>query len=143
MLSSTKWSNTIKRNSVKCMTIWHSTLQNCSNMRECIQFPIDACKAAVTFTTRLGWVKFRECPNLLCGKKSSLNIKGIAHRIYVRSAMPYGSETWSLGQREIGILQRTERAMMRSMCEVKLVDKKLTKDLMHMLNLNETIDQLA
>ena len=32
---------------------------------------------------------------------------------------------------------------MRSMCGVKLVDKKLTKDLMQMLDLNETIDQLA
>ena len=32
---------------------------------------------------------------------------------------------------------------MRSMCGMKLVDKKLTKDLMHMLDLNKTIDQLA
>ena len=32
---------------------------------------------------------------------------------------------------------------MRSMCVVKLMDKKSTNDLMHMLDLNETIDQLA
>ena len=32
---------------------------------------------------------------------------------------------------------------MRSMCGVKLVDKKSTKDLMQMLNLSEAIDQLA
>ena len=32
---------------------------------------------------------------------------------------------------------------MRSMCGVKLVDKKSTKDIMQMLDLNETIDQLA
>ena len=32
---------------------------------------------------------------------------------------------------------------MRNMCVVKLMDKKLTKDLMQMLNLIETIDQLA
>ena len=41
---------------------------------------------------------------------------------------------------EVGILQRTERAMVRSMCGVKLMDKKLTKDLMQMLHLNETMD---
>ena len=29
------------------------------------------------------------------------------------------------------------------MCEVKLMDKKSTKDLMHMLDWNETIDQLV
>ena len=41
----------------------------------------------------------------------------------VRSAMLYGSETWCLGQNEMGILQRTERAMVRNMCGVKLMDK--------------------
>ena len=33
--------------------------------------------------------------------------------------------------------------MVRSICEVKLMDKKSTKDLMQILDLNETIDQLA
>ena len=47
-----------------------------------------------------------------------------------RSAMLYGSETWCLGQNEAGMLQRTERAMMRSMCGVKLMDKKSTNGLM-------------
>ena len=32
---------------------------------------------------------------------------------------------------------------MRNMCGVKLIDKKSTKDLMQMLDMNETIDQLA
>ena len=57
--------------------------------------------------------------------------------------MLYGIETWSLGQNEIGILLRIERAMVRSMCGVKLIDKKSTKDLMLMLDLNESMDQLA
>ena len=55
--------------------------------------------------------------------------------------MLYGSETWSLGQNEIGILQRTERAMVRNMCGVKLMDKKSTKGVMQILDLNETVDQ--
>ena len=54
--------------------------------------------------------------------------------------MLYGSETWCLGQNEIGILQGTERAMVRRMFGVKIVDKKLTKYLMQMLDMNETID---
>ena len=32
---------------------------------------------------------------------------------------------------------------MRNVCGVKLMDKKSTRDLMQMLDLNETIDQLA
>ena len=42
-----------------------------------------------------------------------------------------------------GILQRTERAMVRNMGGVKLVDNKFKKYLMQMLDLYETIDQLA
>ena len=55
--------------------------------------------------------------------------------------MLYGSEAWSLGQIEIGILQRTEGAMVRNICGVKLMDKKSTKDVMQMLDLNEAVDQ--
>ena len=61
----------------------------------------------------------------------------------MRSAILHGSETWSLGQDQIGIVQRTEGAMARNMCAVKLMDKKSTKDIMQMLDMNETMDQLA
>ena len=57
--------------------------------------------------------------------------------------MLHESETWCLSQNEIGISKRTETAMDINMCGVKLVCMKLTKDLMQMLDLNETIDQLA
>ena len=60
----------------------------------------------------------------------------------VKSAMLNVHETWCLCQNEIGILQITERAKMRAMCGEKLVDKKSTKDLMQLLDLNEIIDQL-
>ena len=42
-----------------------------------------------------------------------------------------------------GNLQRTERSMMRAICGVQLKDRNRSKDLMLMLDLNETIDQLA
>ena len=41
------------------------------------------------------------------------------------------------------ILKRTERAMVRSMCGVKLVDRKNTEDLIKMLGLMETLDKMA
>ena len=43
--------------------------------------------------------------------------------------MLYGSETWSLGQNEIGNLQRTEGDMVRNICEVKLLDKIRVEEL--------------
>ena len=57
--------------------------------------------------------------------------------------MLYGRETWHLGQNEIGILQRTERAMVGCMCGVNVMDKMSSKVLMQMLYLNEAMAQLS
>ena len=38
----------------------------------------------------------------------------------------------------MAILRRIERAMVRGMCDAKLVEKKRTEDLMEMLGLKET-----
>ena len=101
------------------------------------------CETAVTARVRIGWMKFRECGELLLRRKFSLKMKGIVDRSCVRSAMLYGSETWCLRENEMIILKRTERAMVRSMCGVKLVDRKNTEDLMKMLGLKETLDKMA
>ena len=70
-------------------------------------------------------------------------MKGMVYRRCVRSAMLYASETWCLRENEMIILKRTERAMVRSMCGVKLVDGKNTEDLIKMLGLKETLDKMA
>ena len=43
----------------------------------------------------------------------------------------------------MAILRRIERAMARSMCGVKLVDKKNTEELMEMLGLKKTLDRMV
>ena len=62
----------------------------------------------------------------------------MVYRTCIRSAMLYGSETWCLRESEMGILRRTERAMVRSICAVKLVDRKNMEQLMEMSGLKET-----
>lgn len=101
------------------------------------------CEAAVTARARFGWVKFRECGELLCGKRFPLKMKGMVYKSCVRSVMLYGSETWCLSENEMGILRRAERAMVRVMCGVKLMDRKKTEDLMQMLGLQEAVERLA
>ena len=93
--------------------------------------------------TKIGWAKFRECQDLPLGKKFRLKIKGIVYKSCVRSAMHYGSKTLCQGLNEIGIFLRTERIIVRNMCGVKLMDKKSTRDLMQIIDLNDTIHQLA
>ena len=65
------------------------------------------------------------------------------YKSYVRPAILHESEAWCLIERYMGILRRTERSMLRAMCGVQLKDRKRSTDLMFMLGLNGTIDQLA
>ena len=101
------------------------------------------CEAAVTARMRIGCIKFRECSELLLGKRFSLKIKARVFQSCVRSAMLYGSETWCLREKEMGTLRKTKRAMVRAMCGVKLTDRKNTKDMMDMLGLKQTIHKMA
>ena len=60
-------------------------------------------EAAVTARARIGWVKFRECGELLNSKRFSLKVKGMVHQSCVRVVMLYGSETWCLRENKIAI----------------------------------------
>ena len=95
------------------------------------------CEAAVTARMRIGWIKFRECRELLLGKRFSLKIKARVFQSCVRSTMLCGGETWCWRVR------RTKRAIVRAMRGAKLADRKKTEDMMNMLGLNQTIDKMA
>ena len=58
------------------------------------------CEIAVTSRVRIGWMKFRECGELLCGR-FSLRMKGMVYRSCVRSTMLYRNETWCLRESEM------------------------------------------
>ena len=99
------------------------------------------CEAVVTVRIRYGFVKFMVCSELLYGRRVSLRFNGAVYKSYVMAAILYGSETWCLEHSEMGILRRTEKSMVRAMCEVQLKDRIRPKDLM--LGLNGSMDQLT
>jgi len=101
------------------------------------------CEMAVTMRVRVGWAKFRECAEFLYGKRFSLKLKGKIYQSCVRPAILYGSETWCLKENELGILRRTERAMMRVMCGVKLIERKNTREMIKKLGLSGAIEAVA
>ena len=49
-------------------------------------------KAAVTARMKIGWIKFRECGELLYGRKFLLKVKGRIYHSCIRPAMLHGSE---------------------------------------------------
>ena len=61
-------------------------------------------EAAMTEGARIGWMKFKECRELLNSKRFSLKMKGMVYRSCVRSAMLYGSDAWYLRENKIAIL---------------------------------------
>ena len=101
------------------------------------------CEGAVTARVRIGWVRFRECGELLLENRFPLKIKGKFCRCCVRSATLYESEACCLKENEKGNLWTTERTMVRAMCAQKVVDRKATEKQMNMLGLKETINRLA
>ena len=77
------------------------------------------------------------------GNRFPLRMKSKVYRCYIRSAILYGSETWSLKENKKAILRRTKMTMVRAMRGQKIVDRKTTKEQVDMLGLRETIDRLA
>ena len=56
--------------------------------------------------------------------------------------MLYGSEAWCLREKEMAIL-RTERAMIRAMCGVKLLDRRNSEELMDIMGIKDSLDRMA
>ena len=57
--------------------------------------------------------------------------------------MLYGSEAWCLREKEIAILRRTEKVMIRAMCGVKLLDRRNSEELMGMLGIKKSLDRMT
>ena len=87
-------------------------------------------EAAVAARTRIGSIKFRECGELLHGRKFLLKNEGRIYQSCIRSAMLYGSKTWCLRENEMAMSRRTKKAMMRAMCGVKIIEKRRSQELM-------------
>ena len=85
-------------------------------------------EAAETARTRIGWIQFRECWELLYGRKFSLKVKGRIYHGCARSTMLHGSEIWCLRENEMAILREIEKTMMNAMCGVKMIGKKGAKN---------------
>ena len=74
------------------------------------------CEAAETARTRCGWIKCRECGELLHGRKFSLKQKWAVYKSYTRPAIPSESEAWfrinrdgNFADSEINMLSTNER----------------------------------
>ena len=70
-------------------------------------------------------------------------IKGKIYRCCVKSAILYGCEAWCLKENEKPFFRRMERAMVRVICGLRVLDKTTTEEQKDKLGLEETVDGLA
>ena len=70
-------------------------------------------------------------------------MKGKVYKSCVSSALLYGSEAWCLREKEMAILRGTERAMIRTMCDVKLLNRRNSEELIDMFGIKESLDRKA
>ena len=99
---------------------------------------------AVTARVRCGWRKFHELAPFLTSRAPTLRMKGQVYSACVRSAMMYGSETWAVRKErtESLKLERTEKAMIRRMCGVRLSEEHRSEDLRKKMGLEGILEVL-
>ena len=114
------------------------TVNGCCYSRDRLNSSGDS-EAADTARVKISWVRFRECAKLLLGNRFPLRMKGKVYRCCIRSAILYRSKAWYLKENENAILRRMERVMVRTICDQKVVDRKMTEEQMNMLELGKLL----
>jgi len=88
---------------------------------------------------RIGWNKFRQLVPLHTNRDISLIRTGRLYSSCVRSSMLHGSETWPVRKESEVALQRADRRMVRCMCNVKVKDRVISKELTERLGIDDIV----
>ena len=94
------------------------------------------CERAIIARIRSAWSKFHELLPLLTSRSVSLLHRGQFYNICVRRVLLHGAECWATTAKDIDRLQRTDRAMIRWMCKVRLEDRVSSVALLKRLKLS-------
>ena len=97
--------------------------------------PGGGCQVAVTTRIRCAWGKFRELLPLLTSRSMKSSTKGRMYNLYVRKAMSHASECWALTSADLTRLQRSDRSMIRWMCNVRWTDRRSSESLLEQLKI--------
>ncbi|XP_076041810.1 uncharacterized protein LOC143025694 [Oratosquilla oratoria] len=60
----------------------------------------------IDYRIKLAWDNWRRVSRVLCDKKISARVKGKLYKTVVRSALPYGAETWAQKKTPIPVVSR-------------------------------------
>ena len=89
---------------------------------------------------RCAWAKFRELAPVLTSRGASMKVKGKVYRACVQRVLVYGSETYPVKAEDMQRLERTERMMVRWMCDASLKSRISSNYLNKHLNVEAVRD---
>ena len=99
-----------------------------------------SCTLSVINRTRVAWGKFHDLLPVLTCRTLSYYTKGYVYATCVRSAMLHAMECLALTADDINKLQKTDRAMIRWICGVKLKDRVSSDVLLQKLKIPSVVE---
>ena len=103
---------------------------------------LNNCESSTICRTRVAWGKFHELLPIITCKHIPSACRGMVYDTFVRSAMLYASECWPITSNEISRIRRTDRAMIRWICGVKLKDRVQSDSLLKKLQITDAEELL-
>ena len=93
-------------------------------------------KCSGVIGSRSAWGKSRELLPILTSHSLSYITRGQIYSMYIRTVLLYASECWAPNVNDLLKLQRTDRAMIRWTCNVRLKDHISSDSLLRKLGIN-------
>ena len=93
------------------------------------------CDRAIVTRVKCAWGKFRELLPILTSRALSLRRRGHLFSSCVRRVLLHAAECWPTTKKDIDRLRRTDRAMIRWICNVRLKDRVSSTNLLNKLGL--------
>ena len=85
------------------------------------------CELSTTTCVKTAWKKFKELLPVISSRHLSFKTRGRVYSSCERSAMLHARETWPLTKPNLQRLQRSDRAMIRQICNVRPQDIVTTR----------------
>ena len=94
------------------------------------------CERAIITRVKSAWSKFHELLPILTSRSISLPRRGQFYNTCVRKVLLYGAKCWATTVKDIDRLRRTDRAMIRWICKVRLEDRVSSDTLLKRMKLS-------
>lgn len=100
------------------------------------------CELGSIARIRVAWGKFRQLLPILTSRSISIAKRSEIYSSCIRSTMLHGIESWAISRDTLLRMRRNDRAMIRWICNVRLLDRVNSNTFLSCLHLSDITDVL-